>query len=155
MRGSIGRLALAAIAGVVLAAAAGCSGGSHSPAAAGGGSTLPGSAGTAPGSAGRSAAPSGPAGPSQRSSAKPRPATRTGKPGSSNTGALPGTKLVVVSGDRTYSTAGTVISGKDFHGFVTVTGRNITFRNCVFRGGTAAGNAALLDTQRGTGTVVQ
>jgi hypothetical protein len=66
-----------------------------------------------------------------------------------------GTALTIVNGNQTFSTSGAVISGKDFRGFVKVTGHNITFKNCVFRGGVASGNAALLDTESGTNTVVQ
>src|SRR6266545_3595549 len=79
----------------------------------------------------------------------PRPAGRT------HTGVVPGTVLTVVNGDQTFATSGAVITGKDFHGFVRVTGSNITFRNCIFRGGVPRGNGALLDTERGTNTVVQ
>jgi hypothetical protein len=93
--------------------------------------------------------------PSRRKSAAGRSAPRTGRPGPGNTGVLPGTVLTAVNGDQTFSTSGTVISGRDFHGFVKVTGTNITFRNCVFRGGATSGNAALLDVERGTNTVIE
>ncbi len=66
-----------------------------------------------------------------------------------------GTKLTVVTGDKTYSSSGTVISGKDFHGFVKITGSNITIKNSIFRGRATSSNAGLLDTERGTNTVVQ
>jgi hypothetical protein len=79
----------------------------------------------------------------------------TGFPNAANTGVRAGTALTVVSGDQTFSTSGAVISGKDFHGFVRVTGSNITFKNCVFRGRATGSNAALLDTERGTNTVVE
>jgi hypothetical protein len=61
---------------------------------------------------------------------------------------VPGTKLKTVSGNQTYDSKsnGRTISGKDFHGYVRVTGANITFRNCRFRGGSPNGNNALLDT---------
>lgn len=68
---------------------------------------------------------------------------------------VPGTPLTVVNGDQTFSQSGAVISGKDFHGFVKVTGSNITFKNCIFRGGTASGNGAALNTEGGTNTVVE
>ncbi|HEV2779858.1 MAG TPA: hypothetical protein VGX25_10715 [Actinophytocola sp.] len=89
------------------------------------------------------------------------PATRpartspTGFPTAATTGVIPGTKLTVVTGDQTFATDGQVIEGKDFRGFVRVTARNVTFRNCVFRGRVASGNAPLLDTERGTKTVVE
>ncbi len=112
---------------------------------------------------GGSAAPSASAGPSPSPSGnRPsgRPSTgpvgpRTGKPGPGNTGVVPGTALMVVNGDQTFASNGTVITGKDFHGYVRVTGANITFRNCIFRGGTPSGNNGLLDSERGTNTVVQ
>ena len=68
---------------------------------------------------------------------------------------MPGTHLTVVSGDQKFSTSGQVVSGKDFHGFVRVAGSNITFKNCIFRGGTPSGNNALLDTESGTNTIVE
>jgi len=67
----------------------------------------------------------------------------------------PGTQLTVVNGDQTFSTDGQVVSGKDFHGFVKVTGKNIRFVNCFFRGRATSSNNALLDTTRGSGTVVE
>jgi hypothetical protein len=76
-------------------------------------------------------------------------------PGPANTGPLPGTQFTVVNGDQTFSAGGQVIEGKDFHGFVKVTGKNITFRNCVFRGRATTSNNALLDTESGSGTVVE
>jgi hypothetical protein len=62
--------------------------------------------------------------------------------------------LTVVSGDQTFSAPG-VISGKDFRGFVKVTGNGVVFRNCIFRGRATSSNGALLDTERGTNTVVE
>ena len=94
--------------------------------------------------------------PSRRSTPKPQPpASRGGKPGASNTGVPAGTQLTVVNGNQTFSTSGQTISGKDFHGYVKVTGSNITFKDCIFRGGTPNGNNALLDTEAGTNTVVE
>lgn len=93
-----------------------------------------------------------PPAPTAPSTARPPMA---GWPNASNTGVVAGTPLAVVSGDQTFSASGQVIEGKDFHGFVRVTGSNITFRNCVFRGRAASGNAALLDTERGGNTVVE
>jgi hypothetical protein len=156
MRRSVGQLA--ALAGAILAVAAACSSpGMHNTAATSDANAPAGSVTTAP-SARAAASPSTAtksAQPSQRPSPTPSPSPRTGKPGATNTGVLPGTTHTVVSGNRTYSTTGAVISGKDFRGFVKVTGKNITFKNCIFRGGTATGNGALLDTESGTGTVVQ
>ena len=119
-----------------------------------------------------SVTPSGTATPDASASATPMPGptTRTttqappasgggqpvtgGKPGPDNTGVKPGVTLTVVNGDQTFSTAG-VIRGKDFRGFVKVTGSGVVFENCIFRGRATSSNGALLDTQRGTNTVVQ
>jgi hypothetical protein len=78
-----------------------------------------------------------------------------GKPGPSNTGVPKGVALTVVNGDQTYSTAGQVIVGKDFHGFVKVRGHNITFKDCVFRGRAITGNGWLLDTGGASNIVVE
>lgn len=57
------------------------------------------------------------------------------KPDASNTGYLPGTSFVsTITNNITYSTSGQVIQNTIFNGKVTVTGTNITFRNCWFRG---------------------
>jgi hypothetical protein len=105
---------------------------------------------------GPSAAPS--ATPSSRPTTS-RPPTRppgTAKPTAANTGVPPGIRLEVVNGDRTFAKDGEIITGKDFHGFVFATGKNITFRNCVFRGGDARGrNYGLLDTTKGNNTVIE
>jgi hypothetical protein len=79
----------------------------------------------------------------------------TAKPDASNTGVAAGTPLTVVADNQTFSTSGQVITGKDFHGYVKVTGSNITFKNCIFRGDTPSGNNALLNTQAGTNIVVE
>ena len=79
----------------------------------------------------------------------------TGKPGAGNTGVPAGTQLTVVSGNQTFSASGQTISGKDFHGYVKVTGSNITFKDCIFRGGTPNANNALLDTEHASNTVVE
>jgi hypothetical protein len=45
-----------------------------------------------------------------------------------------GTKLTVVSGNQTYSTNGQVISGLDIHGYVKITGKNVTLKDSIVRG---------------------
>jgi hypothetical protein len=58
------------------------------------------------------------------------------KPDASNTGYLPGTSFTsTISNNITYSSAnnGQTIQNTIFTGKVTVTGQNITFRNCWFR----------------------
>ncbi len=88
--------------------------------------------------------------------APPKPTPRPGgQPSAANTGVVPGTPLTVVNGDQTFSGNGEIIVGKDFHGFVKVTGKNITFRNCVFRGRATSNNAGLIDTERGSNTVIE
>jgi hypothetical protein len=89
-------------------------------------------------------------------SRRPKPSQAGGKPNASNTGVVPGTALKVVSGNQTYGSSanGRIFSGKDFHGYVRVTGADITFRNCIFRGGKPSGNNALLDTSDSTGPIV-
>ncbi len=71
------------------------------------------------------------------------------KPDATNTGVPTGTTLTIVSGDQTFDSTydGQTIAGKDFRGFIKVTGSNITFKNCIFHGGKATSNTALLDTQ--------
>jgi hypothetical protein len=64
------------------------------------------------------------------------------KPDGSNTGYAVGTNFTVVNGNVTYSTNNQIIENRHFTGYVTVTGKNITFRNCWFNG--PAGNAGLL-----------
>jgi hypothetical protein len=76
-------------------------------------------------------------------------------PQAGNTGPVPGAAFTVVNGDQTFSGTGEVIEGKDFRGFVRVTGKNITFRNCIFRGRAAASYTQLLNTEGGSNTVVE
>jgi len=78
-----------------------------------------------------------------------------GKPDATNTGVPVGTVLTVVSGDQTFSTNGQVISNRDFRGFVRVTGSNVTFNNCIFRGWATTVNSPLLTTTSGMNTVIQ
>jgi hypothetical protein len=93
-----------------------------------------------------------------RTSTAPKPSAPAARPGGfpqvANTGVLPGVALAVVNGDQTFSGNGQVIEGKDFHGFVKVTGKNVTFKNCVFRGRATGSNAALLDADTAVGTQV-
>lgn len=79
----------------------------------------------------------------------------TGFPNASNTGVPAGTVLQVVDGDKTFNVDNQVITGLEFRGFVTVTARNVTIRNSVFRGRATTSNGALLNTERGSGTVIE
>jgi len=78
-----------------------------------------------------------------------------GFPDATSTGVRPGTRLTVLTGDRTFATDGEIVEGMDFHGFVEVTGRGVTFRNCVFRGGVADRVRPLLDTEHARDTVIE
>ncbi|MDF5755028.1 hypothetical protein [Spongiactinospora sp. TRM90649] len=78
-----------------------------------------------------------------------------GFPNAHTTGVRPGKRLSAVIGDREFATDGQVIEGREFLGFVTVTGKNITFVDCVFRGGPTVRPRPLLDTEAGDGTVVR
>jgi hypothetical protein len=91
-----------------------------------------------------------------------RPTTTTtapapsGRPGPTNTGVPKGTALTVVTGDQVFTRDDEVIDGKDFHGFVAVRAKNVTFRNSIFRGGDPAGrNRAVLDVEDAQNTLVQ
>jgi hypothetical protein len=88
---------------------------------------------------------------------EPGPTTTVppGFPDADSTGVRPGTRLTVVTGDRTFATDGEIVEGQDFRGFVEVTGRGVTFRNCVFRGGVADRVRPLLDTEHGRDTVIE
>ena len=104
-------------------------------------------------SATASASPS--ASPQTSASSKARTFRPGAKPEADNTGVAPGTALSTVSGNQTFgsSSDGKTISGKEFHGYVRVTGSNITFRDCIFRGGTPSGNNALFDSSDSSGPI--
>lgn len=76
-------------------------------------------------------------------------------PDASCTGVPSGQALMVVSNDVTYDSSynGKTISNMDFHGWVTVTGSGITFKNDFFRGRAATSDHGLLDTEASTGTI--
>jgi hypothetical protein len=59
----------------------------------------------------------------------------TAKPLTGNTGVPAGTSLTIVNGDQVYSTANQVISGLDIRGYVQITGKNVTIKNSIIRGG--------------------
>jgi|GEM_PF-953951 len=82
-------------------------------------------------------------------SSRPDPFPASMKPDATNTGLLDSSILTVVNGDQVFGANynGQIISNKDFHGYVKVSGSNITFKNCMFRGGTPNGNVALLDAE--------
>ncbi|TXK35473.1 hypothetical protein [Nonomuraea sp. C10] len=78
-----------------------------------------------------------------------------GFPDAGSTGVPVGTELVVVAGDRTFAVDGEVVEGREFRGFVTVTGRGVTFRKCRFLGGKADRVRPLLDTEHARDTVIE
>ncbi|MBF8192262.1 hypothetical protein ITP53_42595 [Nonomuraea sp. K274] len=78
-----------------------------------------------------------------------------GFPNADTTGVPPGTPLMVVTGDQSFATDGEVVENKVFHGFVVVTARGVTFRNCVFRGRATEEVRPLLDSEHARDTVVE
>jgi hypothetical protein len=85
-----------------------------------------------------------------------------GKPDASNTGVPAGTTLTVVNGNQTYALDNQVISGKDIHGAVTITGHNVMLRDSIVRGadpspactGTNAHNSAVVWVQDGASATI-
>jgi hypothetical protein len=77
-------------------------------------------------------------------------------PDATCTGVPAGTALTVVTGNKTYSTNGQVISGLDMHGKVVINADNVTLKNSIIRGPAAGGcsNGAAIETN-GTGIVIQ
>ncbi|MET7396209.1 hypothetical protein ABZS66_22270 [Dactylosporangium sp. NPDC005572] len=92
---------------------------------------LPGTAGSAAASPSTSVSGSASASPK----ATPKAVERTGKPSAANTGVIAGTRLTVITGDQTYGTDNQVVENADIRGFVRITGRKVTIRNSVIRGG--------------------
>jgi hypothetical protein len=72
-----------------------------------------------------------------------------GKPTAKNTGVPPGVSLRVVRGDQTYSRDNQVVSGLDIHGYVRITGENVTLKNSIVRGGARRCNAAVISVSEG------
>jgi len=61
----------------------------------------------------------------------------TGAPGPTNTGVPAGTRLTVHNGDINVTKSGTVLSGLDIHGSVSISAANVTLKNSIVRGGAA------------------
>jgi hypothetical protein len=112
-----------------------------------------------------SADPSASAGPPSVSPSRPKtsPTTRPpapragGKPGPGNTGVPAGTRLTLVNGDQTFATSNQVVSGMDIHGFVRITGKNVTIKNSIIRGGSRSGcsDTGVLRIDNGGSATVQ
>jgi hypothetical protein len=143
-----GGVAILAVAVLVLAFAGvwpfGSGGDGDGPARAARESALAARQSALAGAATATASPAAPVSPSAAGSPTPtnRPAVTTpapnrpgGKPGTANTGVPAGTKLIVVNGNQTYATSNQVINGLDIHGFVQITGKNVTIKNSIIRGG--------------------
>ena len=106
--------------------------------------------GTGSSAASRSASPSPSASTSPGGSptAAPRVVSRGGgKPAAGNTGVIAGTTLTVLTGDQTISADNTVVADADIRGYVRITGRNVTIRNSVVRGGAARCPAAVIQVE--------
>jgi hypothetical protein len=104
--------------------------------------------GAAASSASRSPSPSVSASPSPSPTAPPRSVSRAGgKPAAGNTGVIAGTTLTVLNGDQTLSTDNAVVANADIHGYVRITGKNVTLRNSIVRGGAARCSAAVIQVE--------
>jgi hypothetical protein len=76
------------------------------------------------------------------------------QPGPTNTGVPAGTQLTVHTGDLNITTPGTVISGLDIHGSVTISAPNVVLKNSIVRGGTTLpthGHCIVEDNGKGNG----
>jgi hypothetical protein len=76
-----------------------------------------------------------------------------GKPGPTNTGVPPGTKLTVVHGSVTVTTAGTVIDSEDIKGQLIIQASNVTVKRSLIEG--AKGQDASVDIQSGSGILLE
>ncbi|MFC0532171.1 hypothetical protein [Phytohabitans kaempferiae] len=94
-----------------------------------------------------------PASPTPSKSSSAPPSRPTGKPGPDNTGVPAGTKLKVVTGDQTYSKSNQVLSGLDIRGYVRITGKNVTLRNSIVRGGAERCNASAVISVEGSARI--
>jgi hypothetical protein len=89
--------------------------------------------------------------PSASASGSPGPSASTaksvqragGKPVAANTGVIAGTQLTVVTGDQAYGTDNQVVQNADIRGYVRITGKKVTIRNSVVRGGAARCGAVI------------
>lgn len=96
----------------------------------------------------RSPSPSPSVSASASSSVPPRVMSRGGgKPSAGNTGVIAGTTLTVLTGDQTFATDNAVIGGVDIRGYVRITGKNVTIRNSIVRGGAARCPAAVIQVE--------
>ncbi|WP_327005620.1 hypothetical protein OHA72_63490 [Dactylosporangium sp. NBC_01737] len=104
--------------------------------------------GAASPTASRSPSPSVSASPSASPTAAPRVVSRGGgKPAAGNTGVIAGTTLTVLNGDQTLATDNAVVANADIRGYVRITGKNVTLRNSIVRGGAARCSAAVVQVE--------
>jgi hypothetical protein len=76
-----------------------------------------------------------------------------GKPGPTNTGVPPGTKLTVVHGSVTVTKAGTVIDSKDIRGQLIIMASNVTVKRSLIEG--AKGQDASVDIKSGSNILIE
>lgn len=99
-------------------------------------------------SASRPASPSPSGSLSTSPSSVPRVVSRSGgRPAAGNTGVIAGTTLTVLSGDQTFTTDNAVVANADIRGYVRITGKNVTIRNSIVRGGAARCSAAVIQVE--------
>jgi hypothetical protein len=85
---------------------------------------------------------------SASASAVPRVVARGGgRPSAGNTGVIAGTALTVLTGDQTLAADNAVVANADIRGYVRITGRNVTIRNSIVRGGAARCSAAVIQVE--------
>ncbi len=77
----------------------------------------------------------------------------TAKPDATNTGVPSGTQLAVVNGNQTYATDNQVITGKDIHGAVIITGKNVTLKNSIVRGDGSIASQCTASTQHNSSVI--
>jgi hypothetical protein len=76
-----------------------------------------------------------------------------GKPGPTNTGVPPGTKLTVVHGTVTVTKPGTVIDSQDIKGQLIIQASNVTVKRSLIEG--AKGQDASVDIQSGSNILIE
>ena len=60
---------------------------------------------------------------------------------------IAGTTLTVLNGDQTLSADNAVVANADIRGYVRITGKNVTLRNSIVRGGAARCSAAVIQVE--------
>ena len=95
--------------------------------------------------------------PTPKPTPKPKPSPTVpeppGKPGPTNTGIPPGTKLTVVHGTVTVTTPGTVIDSQDIKGQLIIQASNVTVKRSLIEG--AKGQDASVDIQAGSNILIE